>query len=185
METLTAHSHNSTKLNTRTLWFDGDSTVSVDKLRGDILKGLPVDSLFVEKITDEISQYNKLVSKTEKVSIKPGVAELSFGWNIPEEYKKLDVVAFIGDKLIEEDGLKPDAYLRQVRCAAELELYKKLGLFDTIKALIYIINVLTEKDVVWGVGRGSSVSSYVLYLIGVHDIDSFYYDLDIADFLRI
>ncbi len=185
METLTAHSHNSTKLNTRTLWFDGDSTVSANKLCGDMLKGLPVDSMFVEKITDEISQYNKLVSKTEKISVKTSVDELSFEWNIPEEYKLLDVVAFIGDKLIEEDGLKPDVYSRQIRCAEELELYKKLGLFDTIKALIYIINVLTEKDAVWGVGRGSSVSSYVLYLIGVHDIDSFYYDLDIADFLRI
>jgi DNA polymerase III alpha subunit len=43
---------------------------------------------------------------------------------------------------------------------------------------------MREKDIVWGVGRGSSVASYVLYLIGVHKIDSLFFDLDIEDFLR-
>jgi len=38
--------------------------------------------------------------------------------------------------------------------------------------------------VIWGVGRGSSVASYVLYLLGVHRIDSMFYDLDVAEFLR-
>jgi DNA polymerase III alpha subunit len=37
---------------------------------------------------------------------------------------------------------------------------------------------------VWGIGRGSSVSSYVLYVLGVHDVDSYAYDLDIGDFLH-
>jgi DNA polymerase III alpha subunit len=47
-----------------------------------------------------------------------------------------------------------------------------------------MVDVMREQDIVWGVGRGSSVASYVLYLIGVHKIDSLYYDLDIAEFLR-
>jgi DNA polymerase III alpha subunit len=34
------------------------------------------------------------------------------------------------------------------------------------------------------VGRGSSVASYVLYLLGVHRIDSMFYDLDPSEFLR-
>jgi DNA polymerase III alpha subunit len=37
---------------------------------------------------------------------------------------------------------------------------------------------------VWGVGRGSSVASYVLFLIGVHRIDSMKYNLDYKEFLR-
>jgi DNA polymerase III alpha subunit len=50
--------------------------------------------------------------------------------------------------------------------------------------MIYLVDFMRENDIVWGVGRGSSVASYVLYLIGVHKIDSLYYDLDIAEFLR-
>jgi DNA polymerase III alpha subunit len=43
---------------------------------------------------------------------------------------------------------------------------------------------MRKHNIVWGVGRGSSVASYVLYLIGVHKINSMYYDLDIEEFLR-
>jgi DNA polymerase III alpha subunit len=57
-------------------------------------------------------------------------------------------------------------------------------MFDLLRFLVYIVDVMREQDIVWGVGRGSSVASYVLYLIGVHKIDSLYYDLDIAEFLR-
>jgi DNA polymerase III alpha subunit len=53
-----------------------------------------------------------------------------------------------------------------------------------LRAITYVINTLQDKNIVWGVGRGSSVSSYVLYILGVHDVDSVKYNLDIADFLR-
>ena len=47
-----------------------------------------------------------------------------------------------------------------------------------------MVDIMRKNNVVWGVGRGLSVASYVLYLIGVHKIDSLYYDLDIEEFLR-
>ena len=109
---------------------------------------------------------------------------MSFEWNIPEEYKTLDVISYVADKLSELDLPEEEIELRERRCVKELAIYRKMGLFDTLRALIYIINTLTEKNIVWGVGRGSSVSSYILYLIGVHDIDSFFYGLNIEDFLR-
>jgi len=34
------------------------------------------------------------------------------------------------------------------------------------------------------VGRGSSVASYCLYLLGVHKINSLKFDLDIKEFLK-
>jgi len=179
-----AHSHNSTRLKGRTLWFDGDSTVKAKDIINIITNGNIIDSLFVEELTDEIVQYNKLVLISEQVSVKTNIKALSFDWNIPEEYKTLDVVSYVGDKLMEQSVSAPDLELRELRCAEELMLYKKMGLFDTLKTLIYIINTLIEKNIVWGVGRGSSVSSYVLYVIGVHDVDSFLYDLNIEDFLR-
>lgn len=184
MEILKAHSDNSVKLKNRTLWFDGDSTVEAKEIINNMATGNIVDALFVENLTDEILQYNKLVPPSQAILVKENVKELSFVWNIPEEYKTLDIIAYISDKLFEEDGSQADIGLREQRIATELKLYKKMELFDTLRALIYIINTLIENDIVWGVGRGSSVSSYVLYIIGVHDVDSFLYNLNIEDFLR-
>lgn len=181
---LQAHSHNSVNLRSRTLWFDGDSTVDAKGVIDNIINGNIIDSLFVEELTDEIIQYNKLVPPSKQISIKTNTKELCFDWDIPEEYKTLDVISYVGDKLLEQSGSSPDIDLREQRCAEELAIYKKMGLFGTLKTLIYIINTLIEKNIVWGVGRGSSVSSYVLYVIGVHDVDSFLYDLNIEEFLR-
>jgi len=63
-------------------------------------------------------------------------------------------------------------------------LYQERGLFDLLRYLKYLVDVMQENHIIWGVGRGSSVASYVLYLIGVHRINSLYYNLDIQEFLR-
>jgi DNA polymerase III alpha subunit len=57
-------------------------------------------------------------------------------------------------------------------------------LFDLLRYLKYLVDTLKSNNMIWGVGRGSSVASYVLYLLGVHKIDSMFYDLDITEFLR-
>jgi DNA polymerase III alpha subunit len=58
------------------------------------------------------------------------------------------------------------------------------NLFQLLQYLKYLVDTMRKHNIVWGVGRGSSVASYVLYLIGVHKINSMYYDLDIEEFLR-
>lgn len=70
------------------------------------------------------------------------------------------------------------------RVDLELELFIQHGMFDLLFYLKYLVDTMRENNVVWGVGRGSSVASYVLYLIGVHKIDSIKYDLDIKEFLK-
>jgi DNA polymerase III alpha subunit len=70
------------------------------------------------------------------------------------------------------------------RVSQELELYIKHGMYDVLHVMKYIVDTLRNNNVVWGVGRGSSVSSYVLYLIGVHKIDSIKYKLPIEEFFK-
>jgi len=53
-----------------------------------------------------------------------------------------------------------------------------------LQFLVYMVDQLKHNNILWGVGRGSSVSSYILYLIGVHKIDSVKYNLDYKEFLR-
>jgi len=183
METTTAASPN-TNLTNRTLWYDGDSTVTVEYLMQAIMNGVCTEGLFVSELTHDIEQYNKNVLKSERVGIKRNIRPLSFEWNIPEEYKELDVYDYVGKKFLEGAANDSELVNKANRLAVELELYERLELVDVLRTLIFVINTLIENNVVWGVGRGSSVASYVLYLIGVHDVDSFKYGLDIGEFLR-
>ena len=70
------------------------------------------------------------------------------------------------------------------RVSKELELYIQHGMFDLVYYLKYLVDTMRENKIVWGVGRGSSVASYVLYLIGIHKVDSIKYELDIHEFLK-
>ena len=70
------------------------------------------------------------------------------------------------------------------RVEMELALYIERGLIPILQVLVYVVDTLRKNNLVWGVGRGSSVASYVLYLIGIHKIDSLKYNLDIREFLK-
>ena len=70
------------------------------------------------------------------------------------------------------------------RVDQELDLFIKNGMLDVLYAMQYVVDTLRAKGIVWGVGRGSSVASYVLYLIGVHKIDSIKYNLPIEEFFK-
>jgi DNA polymerase III alpha subunit len=95
---------------------------------------------------------------------------------MPDEYKQLDIAQWLLDKCQTQEELQ--------RVGKELLLYQERNLFPLLQQLKYVIDTWRANRIVWGVGRGSSVASYVLYLIGVHQINSLYYDLDIAEFLR-
>lgn len=97
-------------------------------------------------------------------------------WYMPSEYKELDIAQWL---LTQCDT---DAKLQRV--GEELLLYQERKLFDLLRYLKYFVDTMRKNNVVWGLGRGSSVASYALYLIGVHKIDSMYYDLDIKEFLK-
>jgi DNA polymerase-3 subunit alpha len=95
---------------------------------------------------------------------------------MPTEYKQLDIAAYVLGLCSSEAELQ--------RCGHELLMYQERNLFELLKYLKYLVDVMLENNVIWGVGRGSSVASYVLYKIGVHRIDSLYYDLSPEEFLR-
>ena len=188
MGNILQHSNNGTQLANRFLWNDGDSTVTDEFLKELLLIGTDFNKagVYVDEVSPEIEQYNKFVNVVNRIGVKTKLEEPKFEWNIPEEYKKLNLIEYVYSKLEERnEDLPVDEWnIRAVRAATELAQYQRLGLNDILRAIIYVINKLETEKVVWGVGRGSSVSSYVLYLIGVHDVDSVAYDLDINDFLR-
>ena len=109
-------------------------------------------------------------------SVRVFDVEMQNNWHMPEEYKNLDIAEYVL-KLC-----KSEAELQRV--GEELLLYQERDLFNLLRYLKYLVDLMTENRVIWGVGRGSSVASFVLYKLGVHRIDSLYYKLDITEFLR-
>lgn len=170
-----------TILKNRILWFDGTTVIPASEL---LTTNIPFS--VVDEITDAVREYNQFVSKDHELRIKTECDPLEYNWNIPPSYKTLDVNSYLFDKLISTttQSSTKDFDIRARRLAEELKLYQYYNLYDVLRTLIYIINTLTANNAVWGIGRGSSVSSYVLFLIGTHDVDSVAYDLDITDFLH-
>jgi len=109
-------------------------------------------------------------------------------WFMPEKYKNMDVRSIVLSKLHEVEGFKSRAAAQAsknwYRCMEELDEYEVRGMLPLLQYMIYLVDFMRENDIVWGVGRGSSVASYVLYIIGVHRINSIQYDLDWHEFLR-
>ena len=100
-------------------------------------------------------------------------------WFMPDEYKDINVYEYVLGK-----AETPCPQHVQDRIWQELDAFRERGMKDLLRYMIYLVDFMRENDIVWGVGRGSSVASYVLYLIGVHKIDSIQYGLDWREFLR-
>lgn len=96
-------------------------------------------------------------------------------WFIPDSYKNLDIESFLIDKCPEKN---------RKRLIKELDLFRKNKMIIVLQTMKYIVDTLRQNNIVWGVGRGSSVASYALFLIGVHKIDSVKYNLPLEEFFK-
>ena len=148
-----------------------------------------IELLYRNKQLNNVAFEPHIVEVFNNVCTELGLEEIqhhvewSKDFNIPQHYKEMDVEEYIV-KLIPhtEDQTDKLAYLKRVE--EELALFKSRNLYPVIQALIYIVDTMRKNNIVWGVGRGSSVASYCLYLIGVHKIDSIKYNLNIREFLK-
>jgi DNA polymerase III alpha subunit len=109
-------------------------------------------------------------------------------WHMPEEYKTLDLIDHLYTKVCQELQMAKSDFVsnssKWIRVEQELTEYKKRGMMPVLQFLIFLTDVCQENNIVLGVGRGSSVASYILYLIGIHKVDSIKYELDIKEFLK-
>lgn len=112
----------------------------------------------------------------ETISVKDFDKQQQRNWYMPNEYKTLDIAEYLLTLCTSDEQLQ--------RVGKELLLYQQKDLFDLLRYLKYLVDTMKQNGIIWGIGRGSSVASYVLYLLEIHRIDSIYYDLDPEEFLR-
>ena len=97
-------------------------------------------------------------------------------WHMPESYYQINVLQWLLDKCQTDE--------ERMRVQLEYDLFEKKRFIRVLQFLIYFVDTLRANNIVWGVGRGSSVASFCLFLIGVHKINPLLYNLDITEFLR-
>lgn len=97
-------------------------------------------------------------------------------WMMPDSYSGMDIASWVLEQCRGQAELQ--------RCGTELLAYQDRDLMPLLRYLKYLVDIMREHGMVWGVGRGSSVASFVLYKLGVHKIDSLHYDLDFEEFMR-
>lgn len=147
---------------------------SVDDLITHVLKFGP-DLLAYCETAEDLTQYCSRVEQERLAYPVPTSKVNTAEWFVPGEYLQLDI----------------ENYLRSIcptenidRLEQEIALYQQHNMITVLKAIKYIVDTLEANDVVWGVGRGSSVASYVLFLLKAHRIDSVKYQLSLEEFFR-
>ena len=162
--------------------FSEDDCVSM-LMRG---QSMPVNGMLVDATVDletaalilehvpNFILYNELAMQA--VTVEDFDQANQSQWLMPDQYKNLDIAEYVLGLCESEAALQ--------RVGEELLLYQARDLFDLLRYLKFLTDIMQENNLIWGVGRGSSVASYVLYLLNVHRIDSLHYNLDIAEFLR-
>ena len=167
----------------------GEMIFNEDDVCNLLMRGRTVDSLKRMKVDASVDlekaallldclpaliNYDTLHDETE--SLEEFDRRLQQTWHMPQEYKDMDIAQYVLGLCSSEAELQ--------RCGHELLLFQERNLFDLLKFLKYLVDTMTANRIIWGVGRGSSVASYVLYKLGVHRIDSMFYELNVEEFLR-
>ena len=158
----------------------------IDEL--DIVNGWLSGHNVTDAIVDEIEPINiynawcDTYESKDKITAKSEykkddyVEKCMSNWAMPNHYKELDIVRFINNREL--------TYQERDRVHMEIEMYQERGMIPVLRFLVYLVDLCKENNIVLGVGRGSSVASYVLYLLGVHRVNSIKYNLDIKEFLK-
>ena len=142
------------------------------------LKDLTVD------YTEDIEQlettagftFQRFNEQLNTISIEDFDSALQTDWFMPTEYRDFDVEQWCLDKCTTPE--------QTARVKAEMAAYIERGMIPLLQWTKHFVDTCHQNNIVWGVGRGSSVASFVLFLLGVHQIDSVKYNLDWQEFLR-
>jgi DNA polymerase III alpha subunit len=144
---------------------------------------LDISNLFVvnpTKYNDSLKMLGLCDPKLRTVPKRGSVEEFDQinidNWHMPEKYYQINVLEWLLERCQNDE--------ERLRVQMEYDLFEKKKFVRVLQFLIYFVDTLRANNIVWGVGRGSSVASFCLFLIGVHKINPLLYNLDITEFLR-
>ena len=177
-----------TQLKDRVLWYDGVSEVDPSLISEFLLSGVAIDKIAITHTDPDVEKYNSMADDPIVIG-KEANGQIRHQYQIPIKYQTTDIVLYSLDKI--GDLIKFDPTfteeLRRVyvaRVEAELAEIKKNNTEYLFKTIIYIVDKLKETNTVWGVGRGSSCASLILFLIGIHKVNPIKYNIPMTEFFH-
>jgi DNA polymerase III alpha subunit len=105
----------------------------------------------------------------------------TFEWKTPPPYAGMDIPDATRS-LLHEKGLVSDQY--RGRLEAELIHAEQMDMIDFIRCLMWITDTLRINGIPWGLGRGSSCASLIMFLLGVNKVDPVRYDIPMEEFYK-
>jgi DNA polymerase III alpha subunit len=165
------------------LWYDGIIQVKSEQLEKYLIKGITPDKLAVFELDEAVRQYNQWATQQIKTKSEVQVELIDQTFTIPKQYWIEDIPEYLRSL---ETKIKHDNLYQQriERLKKEIHLISDHQMTDMIRIVYYVVTIFKEKNIIWGVGRGSSCSSYVLYLMGLHLVDPVKYNIAIEDFIK-
>jgi DNA polymerase III alpha subunit len=147
----------------------------------DSLSDVYVDDKFISELFNKSNKDNYNEFDDLNFFVESSISQEEFdklnqkNWFIPPDYKDFDIIEHLYN-ICPKENIN--------RLSKELKLYEQYNLIDLLKFLKYLVDMMKTHKIPWGIGRGSSVSSYVLFLLEIHKIDSVKHRLDISEFLN-
>lgn len=129
--------------------------------------------------TDEVQKYNSYFDQElifEPTLENKDMHTRSNTWFMPDSYMNIDVLSLCISRCTRQEEID--------RVNAEFEEFNNKNLINLLRYFVFLVDIMRKESIIWGVGRGSSVSSYILYLIGIHKVDSIKYNLDFKEFIK-
>lgn len=141
------------------------------------LNQLQDNNLFPDTIlVQEYNKYSEVKLPTKVDNLK--YSERKDNWFLGKEYQIFDLRTYFN--LLNEDG-----EIGRKRIDEELKEYDSHNMNTFLRFCIKLGDFIkNHPDLLLGVGRGSSVSSYLLYLLKIHLVNPIKYDIPVSEFLK-
>lgn len=142
---------------------------------------IPSEMLLYPLDDIDVELFNKFAYENfDEVSIKLPTKlkthdERKNHWFYPPSYDDINLETYF-------TNISKDNDLDRIK--QELQLYKEKSMEKFLRFCIYLADNIKENGWVVGVGRGSSVCSYLLFLLQINLVNPIEYSLDIKEFLK-
>jgi DNA polymerase III alpha subunit len=130
------------------------------------------------KNTEKYNEMAKLFDFKEFLEVPKDIEHLEnqLKWDMPSKYLDINLKDFVLSNCTSKE--------EENRVLLELELFEERNADNLLRYLIYLVDTMRAHGIVWGVGRGSSVASHILFKIGLHKVNSLQYGLDPYEFFK-
>lgn len=152
--------------------------------------GLRPENIRVTELTEELLNFNKNVPQEQRLQIADyKKSDFDKSWKLPSKYLNLDVDGYVQavfrERLIQLKYSCTQTELAITRVSSELQEYRARDLYNLLRSIIYVLNQFRATNQIYGVGRGSSCASYVLFLLGLHVVDSIKFNVPMEEFFHL